>query len=157
MGHKGPAVRPRCIGPGRAWTQILFYSILLCWTVSKCPEEVVISGLAYRSKDDGAYLLDKLHPFLEPSSASSTSPSTSRGGETADSFADVVPCGREAQRAVSATVRACDMKLFLVAYVSGFIAKRLLNDSNCDGCKKMSDIWSSITTWYLHRIHGAQQ
>ena len=26
MGHKGPVLRPRCIGPGRARTQILFYS-----------------------------------------------------------------------------------------------------------------------------------
>jgi hypothetical protein len=23
MGHKGPVLRPRCIGPGRAWTHIL--------------------------------------------------------------------------------------------------------------------------------------
>jgi len=29
MGHKGPVLRPRCIGPGRAGTQIPFYSILL--------------------------------------------------------------------------------------------------------------------------------
>ena len=28
MGHKGPVLRPRCIGPGRARTQILFYFIL---------------------------------------------------------------------------------------------------------------------------------
>ena len=28
MGHKGPVLRCRCIGPGRARTQILFYSIL---------------------------------------------------------------------------------------------------------------------------------
>jgi len=28
MGHKGPVLRPRCIGPGRARTEILFYSIL---------------------------------------------------------------------------------------------------------------------------------
>jgi len=27
MGHKGPVLRPRCIGPGRAWTQIPFNSI----------------------------------------------------------------------------------------------------------------------------------
>jgi len=26
MGHKGPVLRPRCIGPGRARTQNLFYS-----------------------------------------------------------------------------------------------------------------------------------
>ena len=28
MGHKGPVLRPRYTGPGRARTQILFYSIL---------------------------------------------------------------------------------------------------------------------------------
>jgi hypothetical protein len=28
MGHKGPVLRPRCIGPRRARTQTLFYSIL---------------------------------------------------------------------------------------------------------------------------------
>jgi len=26
MGHKGPVLRPRCIRPGRAWIQTLFYS-----------------------------------------------------------------------------------------------------------------------------------
>jgi len=30
MGHKGPVLKPRCIGPGRARTQLLFYSILCC-------------------------------------------------------------------------------------------------------------------------------
>ena len=29
MGQKGPVLRPTCIGPGRARTQILLYSILL--------------------------------------------------------------------------------------------------------------------------------
>ena len=28
MGHKWPVLRPRCVGSGRARTQILFYSIL---------------------------------------------------------------------------------------------------------------------------------
>jgi len=28
MGHKGPVLKPGCIGPGRARTQLLFYSIL---------------------------------------------------------------------------------------------------------------------------------
>jgi hypothetical protein len=36
----------------------------------------------------------------------------------------------EAQCGVSATVHACDMKMFSVAYVSGFTA------SSCDICKK---------------------
>jgi len=25
MGHKGPVLRPRCVGPGRARTRLLFY------------------------------------------------------------------------------------------------------------------------------------
>jgi hypothetical protein len=36
---------------------------------------VIINGLASRSKDDGACLLDKLHSFHGPSSASLTSQS----------------------------------------------------------------------------------
>ena len=31
MGHKGPVLRPRCIGPWRAWTQIPFNSIPSFW------------------------------------------------------------------------------------------------------------------------------
>jgi len=99
---------------------------------------VIINGLAYRSQcclnceDDGASLLDKLHSFLKPSNASSTSPSTSHDDETNGSVPDIVHIGKEAQRGVSAAVRACDVKKFSVAYVSGFIAKRLLNNSDCD-------------------------
>ena len=37
---------------------------------------------------------------------------------------------------MSAAVCARDMKMFSVAYVSGFIAKHFLNNSNCDICKK---------------------
>jgi hypothetical protein len=45
-------------------------------------KRAIIYGLAYRSlygtncEDDGASLLDKLHSFLKPSNATSTSPST---------------------------------------------------------------------------------
>ena len=106
---------------------------------------VIINGLAYRSlygtnrEDGGASLLDKLHSFLKPSNASSTSPLTSHDSETTDSVPDIVHIGKEAQRGVSAAVCACDVKMFSVAYVSGFIAKRLLNDIDCD-VQKMSDI-----------------
>jgi len=34
MGYKWPVLRPRCIGPGRARTQILFYSILFFYSAS---------------------------------------------------------------------------------------------------------------------------
>ena len=41
MGHKGPVLRPRCIGTERAETQLLLYCTLLCCfciviMVSKC-------------------------------------------------------------------------------------------------------------------------
>ena len=86
-------------------------------------------------EDDGASLLDKLHSFLKPSDATSTSPLKSHDSETTDSVPDIVHIGK-AQFGVSAAVRACDVKMFSMAYVSGFIAKRLLNNSNCDICKK---------------------
>jgi hypothetical protein len=99
--------------------------------------KTVINVLAYRSlcclncEDDGASLLDKLQSFLKPSNASSTSPSTSHDDETTGSVPDIVHIGKEAQR-VSTAVRAYDVKMFSVAYVSGFIAKCLLNNSYCD-------------------------
>ena len=64
---------------------------------------VSVNGVAYRSKDDGACLLGKLHTFNEPSNASSTS----RGTETTDSVTYVFSTGKEAQLGVSAAVRAC--------------------------------------------------
>jgi len=103
---------------------------------------VIINGLAYRSlhgtncEDDDASLLDKLYSFLKPSNATSTSPSISYDSETTDIVPDIVHIGRDAQRGVSAAVCACDVKMFSVAYVSGFVAKRLHNNSNCDMCKK---------------------
>jgi len=55
MGHKGPVFRPRCIRPGRARTQTLFYSILGSFsnvsslycinshdTLESCPEGVEV-------------------------------------------------------------------------------------------------------------------
>ena len=46
----------------------------------------------------------------------------------------------------SVAVCARDMKMFSVAYVSCFSAKRLLNDSNCDICKKclISEVPSAL-------------
>jgi len=102
-------------------------------------QTIIINGLAYRSlcgtncvDDDGASLLDKLYAIFKPSSASSTSPSTSHDSETTDSVPDIVHIGKEAQSGVSTVVRACDMKMFSVAYISSFIAKCLLNNTNCD-------------------------
>jgi hypothetical protein len=53
-----------------------------------------------------------------PSNVSLNSPSASH-----DSVPDIVHIGKEAQHGVSAAVRACDIKMFSVAYFSSFIAK----------------------------------
>jgi hypothetical protein len=119
---------------------------------------VIINGLAYRSlygtnsEDDGVSLLDKLHSFFQPSNASSTSPPTSH-----DSATDIVHIGKEAQCGVGAAVHACDVKMFSVAYVSGFIAKRLLNNSSCDICKKclMSEVPSPLDVYTGFKEHSS--
>jgi hypothetical protein len=85
---------------------------------------------------DGASLLDKLYSFFKPSNASSTSPSKSHDSEAIGRVSDIVHIGKEVQCGVSAAVRACDVKLFLVAYVSGFIVKCLFNNNRCDIRKK---------------------
>jgi hypothetical protein len=41
----------------------------------------------------------------------------------------------EAQEGVRAAIRAGDMKMLSVAYVSGFIARHLLCNGSCDACK----------------------
>jgi len=122
---------------------------------------VIINGLAYRSlygtncEEDGASLLDKLHSFLKPSSASSTSPSTSHDSETTGTVPHIVHIGKEAQLGVSATVHACDVKMFSVAHVSGFIAKRLLNNSSCDICKicLLSEVPSQLYVYTGFKEH----
>jgi len=58
---------------------------------------------------------------------------------------------------VSAAVCARDMKMFSVAYVSGFIAKHLLNNNNCDICKKclISDVLSSLDIYTGFKGHSS--
>jgi len=63
--------------------------------------------------------------------------STSHCSETTDSVSDIVCTGKEAQCGLSNAVCARDMKMFSVAYVSGFISKCLPNNSNCDIRKKV--------------------
>ena len=115
-----------------------------------------VNGLAYRSKDDDACLLGKLHSFQESSSASSTSPS-SRGCGTTACVPDV-PIGQVAQRGVSAALLVCDMRLFLVAYVGGFITKHLLSDGNCDTCKRclISEVPSPLDIYTVFMELGSR-
>ena len=112
--------------------------------------------MALNCEDDGVSLLDKLNSFLKPSNASLTSPSINHDSETTDSVGDIVHIGIEAQRGVSAAVCACDMKMFSVAFVSGFIAKRLLNNSNCDICKKclISEVPSPLDGFIGFKEHN---
>jgi hypothetical protein len=49
-----------------------------------------------------------------------------------DPYIDYV---KEAQHGVCKAIRVCDVATLSVAYVSGFIARRLLCNSNCDACK----------------------
>jgi len=101
--------------------------------------------------------VDKLHSFLKLSNASSTSVSTSHDSETADIVPDIDHIGKETQSGVSAAVRAYDVKMFLVTYVSGFIAKCLLNNSNCDMCKKclISEVPSKLDIYIGFKEHGS--
>jgi hypothetical protein len=58
---------------------------------------------------------------------------------------------------VSAAVRAYDVKTFSVAYVSGFIAKRLLNNSDCDTCEEclISEVPPPLDIYRALKEHGS--
>jgi len=73
--------------------------------------------------------LDNLHSFLEESDASLPLPSTDDGTGTDGA----VPI-HVAEQVQQEEVLNCDMKLLSVAYVSGFIARRVLCGINCDDC-----------------------
>lgn len=100
----------------------------------------IINGLAFRGlrgtncEEDGVSLLDNLHSLLRGPDASTPDPSTSHTGETHDNVDDSFLVAKQVQQEVRAAVRAGNMKMS-VAYVSGFIAKKLLHVVNCDACK----------------------
>ena len=58
---------------------------------------------------------------------------------------------------MSAAVGACDTKMFSVAYAGCFIAKCLLNNSNCDICKKclISDVPSTLDIYTGFKEHSS--
>jgi len=95
----------------------------------------IINSLAFRDlrntncEDDKTELLDNMHSFLEESDASLPHPSTNHGTGTDDA----VPIHVAEQ--VQQEVLNCDMKLLSVAYVSGFIARRVLHGIICNDCK----------------------
>jgi hypothetical protein len=124
----------------------------------------IISGLAYRGlrdcncEDDGASFLDNLHSFLKPSCVSSSSLLASHVRGTTDSNVDDV---KEAQQGVCKAVHVGDMEALPIAYVSGFVARRLLRNSNCDACKAClisetpspSDVFVSFKE-YRDKVHS---
>jgi len=87
---------------------------------------VIISGLALRglrnsnSEDDGATLLDYLHPCLKPSVVSSPNQSISHDRQTTDDVPYIVHMN-EAQEGVRMAMCAGDVKMFSVAYVCGLL------------------------------------
>jgi hypothetical protein len=95
----------------------------------------IINGLAFRDlrntnwEDDKTELLDNLHSLLEGSDASLPHPSTNHGTGTDGALSIHV-----AEQVQQEEVLNCDMKLLSVAYVSGFIARRVLRSMNCDDC-----------------------
>ena len=95
----------------------------------------IINGLAFRDlrnincEDDTTELLDNLHSFLEGYDVSLSHPSTNH--DTGTDGAVPIQVSEQVQQE---EVLNCDMKLLSVAYVSGFIARRVLRGINCDDC-----------------------
>jgi hypothetical protein len=79
---------------------------------------------------------------------------TSHERETTGSVPDIVHIGKEAQCEVSAAVRVCEMKMCLVAYVNGCIARRLVNN-DCDIYKKclISEVPSPLDIYREFKEH----
>jgi len=95
----------------------------------------IVNGLAFRDlrnnncEADKTELLDNLHSFLEESDASVPHPPTNRGTGTDGDVSIHV-----AEHLQQEEVLNCDMKLLSVAFISGFIARRVLRGIKCDDC-----------------------
>jgi hypothetical protein len=83
------------------------------------------------TEGDDTELLDNLHSFLKESRASPPNPSTSHGTETLHNGLS----GSHNEQQVQWEVNDVDMGIFLVAYVSGFIARHVLHAVWRDDCK----------------------
>jgi hypothetical protein len=122
---------------------------------------VIFNGLAYRGlldpkfDDDGATLLYNLHSFLRPSSVSSPGPSTTHYRETTNNVLYIVDVNK-VQEGVCTAICDGDVKILLVAYVNGFIARHLLCDGSCDACKA-SLISEALSPTGLQRLQGVLQ
>jgi len=103
-------------------------------------------------EDDGAILVDNLHPCLKPSVVSSPSQSISHDRQTTDDVPYIVHVN-EAQEGVCMTMCDGDVKMFSVAHVS-FIARHLLRNGSCDACKVclISEIPSTTDVYQLQAV-----
>jgi hypothetical protein len=118
---------------------------------------VILNGCTYKGlygtacEHDGATLLDNLHSFLKPSTASSPNPLTT------DSVPYFVHVVKEVQLGARATVRADDTTVFSVAHVSGIIAMQLLQGGSCDACKAclISEVPSSTDVYIGFRGYSS--
>jgi hypothetical protein len=115
----------------------------------------IINGLAYAGlrnanwEGDDTELLDNLHSFLKESCASQPNPYTNHGSETLfDGLS-----GSQIAEQVQQYVNDVDMDLFSVAYVSGFIARRVLRAVRCDDCSACltSPVMMS-TSAFIYRV-----
>ena len=118
----------------------------------------IINGLAFRDlritncEDNKAEHLDNLHSFLEKSDASVPNPSTNH--VTGTEGAAPIHVAEQVQE----ELLNCDMKLLSVAYVSGFIARRVLRGINCvDFTTCLTSPMLLGTNAFIHfRVQGRQ-
>ena len=119
----------------------------------------IINGLAYtrlrnaNCEGDDTELLDNLHSLLKESSASRPNPSTSHGREIIHDGLS----GSHIAEQVQQEVNNVDMALFLVAYVSGFIARHVLCAVRCDDCKTCLTPPSDDVNQCLHIFQRVQR
>jgi hypothetical protein len=126
----------------------------------------IINGLAFRSlgntncEDDGATLLDNLQSFLRVPDAASRNPSTSSDKETPAGVPESVHVVQQVQKDMGSAVRAGEMEVFSVAYVSGSIASQVLRGVSCDACKTCltSQVLLSATVFiYMKECSDTEQ
>ena len=118
----------------------------------------IINGLAYKGllnancEGDDTQLLDNLHSLLKESIASRSNPSTSHGTETIHDGLS----GSHIAEQVQQEANDVGVDLSAVAYVSGFIAKRVLRAVRCEDCKTCL-ILSDVANQCLHIFQRIQR
>ena len=106
-----------------------------------------------QTEGDNTELLDNLHSFLKECRASSPNPSTSHSRETLHDGLSSSHFAQQLQREVNDV----DTDVFLVAYVSGFIARHVLHAVRRDDCKTCITAPSNVINQYLHIFQSVQR